>query len=90
METMEKATGMENEFGETFGKMIENEFGETFGEMIELGKDTINGMAGMLLNSFGGYVKDPIAKQKWFDDQKDLLPTIEGLEVKVHLYFSKL
>ena len=81
METLEKSNGMDVEFGETFGTMVT--------EMSTgIGTAQTNEIILDITNSFfrsGGYVKNQADIQKWFDDQKDLLPEIEGMKVTKHL-----
>lgn len=76
IESAEALSGMDEEFGETFGEMVER-----MGQAV--GSDTVNKMVLDVFESFtSGYVSDPDGE--WYDAQKDLLPVIDGMKITTH------
>lgn len=77
MEVSESLSGMDEEFGETFGEMVDR-----MNKVV--GSDTTNKMIIDVFNSMSGYVSDPDGE--WYDIQKDLLPEIDGMTISTHQF----
>lgn len=78
-EAREAMTGLDEEFGESFGDMVSR-------MRADLGENVANDMLLGIMKSFGSYDDNPERVQEWYDIQVPLLPKIDGLEISKHVF----